>query len=212
MPVATSAPRGNYVPQDYTDLFENYYTYVTRLVSKNGIDPLNAEDVAMSILSKFIENDVLADFDPTYGNREAKFSTFLGGFVSLYVRHHRERQIVRRVREPIIMDLPEAQGKSKHGMGTWGEYHSKPTVETYDDLYGDDLAQVIRKHLLTLPTGSRARKFTLVDLFDVLVEQVKNLGEHNYPAAAAALGVTPPAVRNALPALRAAVRVALEEY
>lgn len=95
------------VPEDYTALHRQYFRYVVALVMKAGIHPDNAEDVASDIMFRFWERDFLTAYDPNYGGEgRGRFVTFLSGFVTTYVRSHRERQN-REVRRYECVDAVE---------------------------------------------------------------------------------------------------------
>lgn len=212
-----NAPR-TYVPTDYSDLFQTYFPYVKFLVSRGGIDPLNVEDVAMTVLSKFLEKDALADFDPehtvSYGgvDRKTVFSTFLTGFITIYLRHYRDRQNIQRSRERIVLDMHTRSVEKMIEQQTVGDLIIPPTVETYEDLYTNDLEQHILRHLRSLPDDGRTRKISLESLFLRVAEQVRVRGDYHVPTLAKDMNVSVALVRNWMVKLKAEISVALQDY
>lgn len=154
--VTRSSGVPDFVPEDYTQLFAHYYSYVIALVKKAGIDEGNVEDVSMTILSRFFEKDVLNDFDPdfrsahTRAGTQAKFRTFLSGFVLIYLRHHRDLQVRQQTRFPFSTDFPVASPNGGPDV-PWIEVNSPPIEEGYHDLYLNELVQNIQSHLASLP-------------------------------------------------------------
>lgn len=90
-------------PEDYEQMFTRYWGHAVAVVRSAGIHPNNAEDVAAAILGRFWERDFLAVYDPGYRSERTRaqvsFTAFLTGFIKVYVRHYRERQIVYAARE-----------------------------------------------------------------------------------------------------------------
>lgn len=194
----------DYVPEDYSDLFEHYWRYVVKLVRSFGIDDQNAEDVAMTILTKFLEKDALADYRPEFVSnhggvaRPAVFTTFLSGFVFAYVRHHRDRQTITKRREPAMLDAPVAQDGTAT---TWIEMYGPVEPEDHDDIYHDDLVRAIRRSLEAMPPSARAH-VNIVALFDRMVAQISTTGQYDTAALAAEFGVSQSAIRNWILRLR----------
>lgn len=194
----------DYVPADFTDLFKNYYPYVTHLVQRFGIEAQNSEDVAMTILTKFYEKDVLEDFDPTFTShhggveRPAVFSTFLSGFVFCYVRHYRNRQSIGIRREGKSIYAPTGRGESPQ---QWIDVYA-PSVDTdYDEVFAADLVRQITAHLAALPPSARAR-VNLVAMFTRITEQVEQAGKYDVPALSSEFGVSQNSIRNWIHRLR----------
>lgn len=95
-------------PADYAELYEHYFGAMKAMVAKAGIHSHNVEDVAMDILSKFMEKDALAQYDPGKlfdvgerpkfagpRHRPARFASYLRRFVFLYVKQHLDAQAVQ---------------------------------------------------------------------------------------------------------------------
>lgn len=205
----------DYVPTDYTDLYEHYYEYITKLVRNARIYPDNIEDVSMSILEKFIENDVLHDFDPTYtteyegATRKAMFRTFLSGFVRLYLRHYIDRQRVKLQREPLSTNLPVTTGFGEASFTReWLDIFGPTTTDTYDSLYTEDLIQTLRGQLEGASNPAWV-KCSLVDLYDAVILQVRANGKPNALELARTLGVSKHTVGDRMKSLKAAITEAL---
>lgn len=193
-------------PTDYTELFDNYYDYVQRLLYRAGIERQNLEDVSMSILLKFYEKDVLSDYSPEYKavhngvEKTATFMSFLSGFVLLYARHYRDRQNIMAKRSHAF---PETDSEAPPAFPT-------AVVPEYDNLYMEDLVHTVSAHLNDVPRLPRAR-FDLSDLFPRVVRQVEENGAISSTELAAEFGVTSETIRNRLKDLRTEVKVALDE-
>lgn len=95
-------------PANYEELYIHYFDAMKAMVAKAGITPSNVEDVAMAILTKFMEKDALAEYDPHKlfdtgdrpkfkgpRHRTARFTSYLRRFVYLYVKQHLDAQAVQ---------------------------------------------------------------------------------------------------------------------
>ena len=205
-PSSTRYP--DFVPANYTELFDHYYPYVRGIVFKSGIDSQSCADVTMSILEKFFAHDVLADFNPeftsTHGGvtRKAMFRTFLSGFVKIYVRHHRDRQIITKAREAISLDAPAGDDN------TWMDYYGETHVDTYDQLMIEDAVLTVQDHLATLsdPRG----RCEMLDLFNMTLEHSVTYGSPNVEILSQYFEVSETTIRNRLKALRAEIHEVFE--
>jgi hypothetical protein len=101
------------LPDDYSELFEQYYPMMYGIVAKSGINRFDVEDVAMDILARFIDKGGLAYFNPAHP--KAKFKGMLRGFTSTYVLQYRDKQMIRHRREPWRNETPIGSET------TWGE-------------------------------------------------------------------------------------------
>lgn len=115
------------LPDDYSELFEQYYSMMCGVVAKSGIAPFDVEDVAMDILARFIDKGGLAYFDPSHP--KAKFKGMLRGFTATYVLQYRDKQMIRHRREPWRNEMPLAiLGKGIYEVeaeSTWGEMNHR---------------------------------------------------------------------------------------
>lgn len=156
-------------PTDYAQLFERYFDYVQGLVIKLGIDPQSAEDVASEILIRFIDTDILEQFDEgtVIEHRGVRYSTrfksFLSAKVEHYVRGKRDRQTTQLRREPLLCDQPVGEG------GVWVEIFGGSCEPDLDEVEARDLQRRIREHLCLLTVRG---KRDLVKLFDLIVAQL----------------------------------------
>lgn len=199
------------VPESYADLFEKYYTFVVRLVWRLGIDGQRAEDVASEILLRFYERDFLDKYDPDKviyhdgERRPARFKSFLTGFVSVYVRGHRDRQALARYREPLSCDQPVGTGEC------WSDVFGPAVWDDYTRLEEAELVRLIKAHLVLLPPRSKNDICDLPRLFDLIVEQVRHTGRYQVTVLAAEFGISATAVRNWMKYLEAQVSLVVAE-
>lgn len=141
---ATGAPR------DYAELYECYFGMMKSIVAKAGIAAHDVEDVAMEILTKFMERDGLSWYDPDLlhdvgrhprldgpRRRPARFQGLLRSFTSIYVRQHLDRQRTRAAREPHRLEEPSHDGEA-----TWSETHGHLTTE--HDVAEDSTTDIAR--------------------------------------------------------------------
>jgi len=201
----------DFVPTTFSELFDHYYSYVSTLVFKSGIDDQNVEDVTMSILSKFFENDVLSDFNPDFTShyngitRKAVFRTFLSGFVKIYVRHYRDRQQINKQRSAISADAlvcANTAGGSTSEV-TWMELNGPSLVDTYDDLETTDLINTVRTHLQQM--SKTKERCPLTALFEATLVHANLYGKPMIDILAEQFEVSETTVRNRLSQLRSQI-------
>jgi hypothetical protein len=181
---------GMVVPSGPDELFTQYYGYVKKIVGGTPmIPPQDAEDVAMEIMTRLIERDVVGMFDPgmtfSHDDKEipARFRTFLTAQVNLYVKGQRDKLGRQRKRELLIIDTPSEDGLS------WADMFGSE-----DDLSGLDAAEWVRQarsFLATVPRRSDRDRCDLVALFDEMIAQVAATGTTNTREIAVRLGVSP---------------------
>lgn len=206
----------HYVPTSFEDMFERYYDYVVRLVSQSGIDFQNAEDVAMTILTKFFEKDALSDFDPEfttqYGGvvRKAVFRTFLSGFVKTYVRHYKERQRIQKDREGFSADTVMFFYSESGEAATWLDLSGPVYEENYDALHEKDLIQSIRAHLDSVPPRNVQDQCDLRAFFEAVLVQTYEDGRVDTATLAEQFEVSKTSIQNWLKRLRSEVAVVTE--
>jgi hypothetical protein len=175
-------PPASFVPASDAEVYQHYFRFIVALVIKNGIEQENAEDVAMTVLTTFIEKGVLADFDPDriieYNGviRKAVFRTFLSGFVQTYTMQHRKKQAKSRYREPFSGDQ-NSPGVEQSWFDRYGE--SVSDVAEQDPVDGDVMIQRIRAHLATIKPRHRQDHCNLLDLFDALLRQYDEHGRYS---------------------------------
>lgn len=186
---------GSVVPSGPDELFRVYYDYVKRIVGgTQAIPSQDVEDVAMDIMTRLLERDVIGMFDPSRmfthdgASIPAKFRTFLTAQVSLYVKGQRDRLSRQRKRELLVID--SSSPSSDSGALSWHDVFGG--VE--DDMSGLDAAEWIRQarsFLATVPRRSDRDRCDLVRLFDSLIAQVASSGSVSVAETAAQLGVSP---------------------
>lgn len=162
------------IPADYSALFTGHFPHMLRVVKELGIDAQDAEDVAMTILAKFVERDALHAFDPEHESGST-FSNFIGGFVSAYIKQYQHKQWARRRRNSKIpVTDPEIANTMVH-------------EDVYEDLEYQDLVDTIRKHLVDVPPRVRAT-LTLSEVFEKVLVQFDEHGEIRVGELSARLG------------------------
>lgn len=182
---------GMAVPSGPDELFREYYAYVRKLVgSTPAIPAQDVEDVAMDIMTRLIERDVLGMFDPamTFNHEDrqmpARFRTFLTAQVRLYVKGQRDKLGRQRKHELLIDDRPSP------GDGlSWADVFGG----SEDDLSGLDAAEWVsqaRTFLATVPRRSDRDRCDLVALFDELTTQAVSTGSVSMVQTAERLGVS----------------------
>lgn len=205
----------DFVPESFDELFSHYYVFVVKLVQTFGIDRQNSEDVAMTILSKFLEKDALSDFNPEFASnhngvtRKAVFRTFLSGFVSVYVRHYRDRQQLQLKREGISHDAPAFTFDSGEPM-TWMDYIGPRYYEEFEDLADRELLASIRTHLATTKPRNAQDKCDLPLFFEMTLQQTREHGEVRTEELAELFDVSKTSIQNWLRRLRTEVNGVIE--
>lgn len=178
-------------PADYAALHEMYFPYMVNLVSKNGIDDNNKEDVACDIFLRLMEHGFLEDFNPDLvfeyeGQlRPARFKSFLSRIVSLYVRGYYDKQKRLAHRESQICDLVVSDVYSGRGVEktTWVDLHGEPTPDHSDDVIDmvaeQQEAEGVRQWLATRERRSIHDHCDLVELYDEVRSQVLSTGQYD---------------------------------
>jgi len=181
------------VPAGPEELFRDYYPYVRKIVSNTpAIPSQDVEDVAMDIMTRLIERDVVGMFDPDmrfiHDGRQvtAKFRTFLTAQVQLYVKGQRDRLGRQRSHELLVVDSSADDTGGPCLVDLFGGAE--------DDLSGLDAAEWIRQardFLSVVPKRSDRDRCDLVALFDDLIGQVASTGTVSMFDTATRLGVSP---------------------
>lgn len=179
-------------PPDYAALHEMYYPYVVNLVAKSGINENNKEDVASEIFLRLMENDILADFDPTLvfeyeGQlRPARFKSFLSRLVVLYIRGHKDKQKRLAEREYQICDMQVGDFDNKPGFSgahTWADLYGPPGEDhadiVIDVVQEEQEAAGVCRWLSQRPRRSHVDACDLVDLYLTVREQVLTTGNYD---------------------------------
>lgn len=206
--MGATAVRGTQsVPTSYEDFFSQYYPFIRRIVQRAGILPSEVDDVSMSIVSKFFENGVLEDYDPERVTiyqgqpRKAMFTTFLSGFVHIYLRHYVDRQRVRQHREPCSLSSEQGAVISA----------SAASEDSYDNVVGERMIEAIRTHLVATDDGS-LRRCSLVQLFEIASRNALSGDRVRVSDLAREIGVSETTVRSRMELLYAEVRQVLLDW
>jgi DNA-directed RNA polymerase specialized sigma24 family protein len=166
LPVVTA------VPNNYSELFSLYRPYVEKMVRKWGVsDQYEVEDIASLILEKFIERDMLAEFD---SERGVLFSTFLGGFIGAYVRYLKDKNALDRYREGQSHDVVVGEGESTTVYDLVAPKHYDDTTQ----IEYLDFVRRMRAHLAALP-AKKNDTMPAVAVFEQLVLQEYEDGKIN---------------------------------
>ena len=180
-------------PAGPDQLFREYFGYVRKIVASTPAIPAqDAEDVAMEIMTRIVERDVLGMFDPdmrfNHGGREvkARWRTFLTSQVQLYVKGQRDRLGRQRKHESIILDAPVSEDDGVPLAELFGG-----TEDDVSHLDADEWVRQAREFLAAVPRRSSRDACDLVQLFDALVSQVSVTGEARVNETALRMGVSP---------------------
>lgn len=183
-------------PRGPDELFRQYFGYIRRIVANTPAIPAqDAEDVAMEIMTRLVERDVLGMFDPrmqfAHEGKQipAKFRTFLTAQVGLYVKGQRDRLGRQRKREVVASVMPDDESEAPSLFDLIGGAE--------DDLSAFDAAEWIRQareFLALVPKRSDQDRCDLVKLFDEMIDQVSRTGAASTSETAARLGVSPSVV------------------
>lgn len=195
------------VPATYSELFSHYYPYVLGLVRKFRIEEADVEDVAMTILTKFYEKDVLSDFDAerlSASGKPIQFMSFLSGFVAAYIQHYVQRQALLKVRHPVSVNMEV----------TTNGFLSSPWIEVFGPKHYDDVSDIeyeqflhsVRSHLASVPTRG-LRDYSL--LFEMIIEQLDERGRIHKLELADLFGVGPTAIDGWIKTLRGHITQAM---
>lgn len=190
------------VPANYSELFEHYYPYVIKLVRSFNIAEDDVEDVAMIILTKFLEKDSLSHYDAehiTKAGKPTEFLTFLSGFVSAYIKHYVHRQYVLRRRHPVSVDTEV----SSHGGGQpavpWMEVYGPKHYDDHREVEDEQFLARTRAQLATVPVVGK-RDLSL--LFEMIVLQLEETGRMNMEELSNLFDVSWGSINNWVKALR----------
>lgn len=196
-----------HVPDNYAQVFKSYFEFVCSLVIKYGIEEQSAEDVASSILLKFIERDSLTHFDPTmeftHGAKtyKARFKTYLASFVRIYVQHYRTKQGKVYRREPLTCDAPTADGSA------W--------IDVFGPTCDGGLDEAERTLMVTSVLESARLRLSddpdMATFFEAVQGQVISLGTFRIARLQKELGVSRAVVKSRLDQMRSALAEAMSE-
>ena len=206
------------VPTNYSEVFSLYYPYIIKLVRKAGIDSQNVEDVAMQLLTKFYEKDVLSDYNPEFTSshsgvvRSANFNTFLAGFVFSYIRYLKGRQELNKNREPTLVDSSiSSTSENSSSDLPWIVQHGLRHEDTHEELELEELILRINAHLARVTSKSSKDRCDLGMLFTVVQKQIYEQGKLNVAELAEVFGVSATSIQNWMKRLRGQISLVMEQ-
>jgi len=89
------------VPTSDAEVFQDYFALIKWHVVKAKISDGAVEDYAMTLMERFIQHGLLAQYDPS----KANFRTFLSGFVTSYLRHFKAQDLKQIERSYLSTDF-----------------------------------------------------------------------------------------------------------
>jgi hypothetical protein len=181
-------------PASYEDLHRDYFPTVVRLVAKAGVWAQNVDDVAMGLMVKFLEIDILGQYRPqhTYSDgtvRSVKFTTFLTHLVLLYTRHPRHRLNVHYQREINVVTDQFYQGEFDPQ-----EEQGPSPDEVLDRLEYVDMLYFVSTALGRLQ-ASRRSDLKMDTLFLCVADQIEQTGKINVQQLALRFSVSATSIR-----------------
>lgn len=193
------------VPRTNAEVFETYYNHVKFLIRKYGFHEELVEDMAGILMLKFVEKDVLADYDPerlSTNNKTANFKTFLSGFVMSYLYHYMSREIRRRDIEAFSTDY--SYTLEDGDMDLWMDHLPEGQVDDEYDYQTLDLIIDIRNYLKDNPKvmGKKHEPVTLEHFFSSVMRQVDEQGQVNSKELQEEFGVSKTTISNWMRTLR----------
>lgn len=88
------------VPSSDAEVFQDYFALIKWHVVRAKISDGAVEDYAMTLMERFIQHGLLAQYDPS----KANFRTFLSGFVTSYLRHFKAQDLKNADRSAMSTD------------------------------------------------------------------------------------------------------------
>ncbi len=183
-------------PASAEELYQQDGTYIKSLVRRqlgHGAGEQDVEDIAQEIICKLVARDVISMYDPDHASG-ARWRTFLGRQVLLYVRGMGETLGRRHSRELAILDDSEGGG--------WADLLGASAWDDYARLDDDEFLARMREHIASVPEWKGP--VSLVALFDLTVTRLKG-GENGLPPRKQVqehFGVSASAARHGLAQLR----------
>lgn len=168
-------------PVDYGQLFDWYFEYIKRIVSRNGIQEQDVEDVASEILVRFIDKDYLTKFeegrwfDTPDGRKQSRFQGYLASIVGKYVLNYRDKQRLSAEREPVRNEMPVQGHDGSAAM--WIEVYA-PAVEGGYEVIESQLVHdgLVREAVEVLSRCRSRSRVPLSWVFTKAVEQIERSG------------------------------------
>jgi hypothetical protein len=194
----------NDVPANYDEFHRMYFEYIKSLVKRAGIVFQNVDDVAMGLVVRFIEMDILKQYTPQFTDavgvvRSVKFRTYLTSLVMVYVKHPRHRLNVHYRRE--VADLDDLVRVMEH---QFPELQGPSTDEVIDRMTYEDMLYFISVALSNIQSNRSALRMD--ELFLSVASQVEDSGKYNVTQLAKAFHVSTTSIRAWLTRLEREVR------
>lgn len=207
-------------PDTYEELFLTYYPMLREIVARAGIASDDVRDVAMDLLTRFMERDGIAWYDPQYLHdtgespdlpgdryRTAKFKAMLRSWASKSVLSFRDKQMVRHRREPWRLEATwTAAGPDR----TWAEhedYAAEPLADVEVSVVIVHALQRSRRILV----GRSTKKRDYARFIDLALQHGLLDGRLDRKALQEALDVSPSTLTQMLNELRGILRPMLTD-
>lgn len=191
-------------PANNAEVFTQYHRYVKYLIARYGFHPENVEDMASLMFVKFMEKDVLSDYDPNYewtgSGRKNPFVYFLSSWVRQYLYHYKTREKIRSDAE-ISLDQPLESGD------LWADVYLEPSNDLTDRETVELLADIRRYVVDEKPM----RACSMQEFYDECLRHVEIYGKVNQSILAEHFGVTDTSIQNWLKRLRQCFAKAMAE-
>lgn len=208
-------------PEDYEELFREYFPMMVGVVAKAGIEPFDVQDVAMDILARFIEKDGLSYYDPERLHdvgespevpgarfRKAKFKGMLRGFTAKYVLQYRDKQEVRHRRIPKRLEKPvNERGESWYEV-TYGRVTVDPCGDSEVSI---SILQALKRAADALTSTKATRKRDYNQFVALCIEYGYLDGSLDRRRVAAEMGISFSTMTSMLTDLREVLRPLLNE-
>lgn len=193
-------------PASYDELHRLYRPYTEKMVAKWGVRNRDeVQDIASAILTRFIERDMLSEFDP---NRNVLFSTFLGGFIGAYVRYLKDRAEIDRYREGTSTDVVIGGSESVTVYDVVAPKHHDDNT----DLEYLEFLRAARGHLSRLKPTTGHDKMDPVAVFDQIVLHEYEYGKIDTNKIAQFFEVSLATAKSWIVRIRAQIKILLAQH
>lgn len=171
------------VPTSDAEVFQNYFALIKWHVVRAKISEDAVEDYAMTLMERFIQHGLLAQYDPS----KANFRTFLSGFVTSYLRHFKAQDLKRKERFALSTEFTVGE-KDHETLILDLKGYSAP--DQFDDAEVSFSIQKIREKI----EASGDAKLLL--FFEIVLLQVEEYGQMDVAELAELFGVTRSSIHN----------------
>lgn len=171
-------------PTTDAQVFTEYFDFIKWHVVKAKIDNANVEDVAMNLLTRYIERGGVKEmFDP---ERNILFRTALSGFCRSYLYHIKEQEVIDEFRHGLSADY------------TVGDNDETPILDLKGYTAPDEFDRAEVNYALSRIRHNIMKhedeKFLL--FFDFVLLQVEEHGQMDVAEMAEMFGVTRSSIHN----------------